>query len=335
MNCEKARDRFSSLWEKDLAPSEERILKEHLSSCPECRREFEQFEKTMGWLHFVGEVDVPQGFLQGLAQRREEEKGAIPFEKSRGKWSQFPFSLKLPAQALTMVAIVFLVLYFTKMMPMAPSRPGPGLKAGPVSQGEGENRRSESTRGEPSPTVRQAPRPEQSLETGAGVGGWTPSPPPKVGIKAYQQMESKEQGRKRTPFPEPGEMENEIAVHGRSLVTSKPPQEIILKISDRKNVIPQLQDLVKQFGGEVVATEGDRLTASLPAGSFSKFEKELGRFRSSGKADGLIAKKRATGSLRIEEGPKKEEGDEEIKGSASSVADSKSRTTVRILLLEE
>src|SRR5512147_978874 len=111
MNCEKARDRFSSLWEKELAPFEEKVLKEHLSSCLECRREFEQFEKTMGWLRSVGEAEVPEGFLSELYKKRNEKTGAIPLEKPGGKWFHFPLSFKLPAQAVAMVAVVFLVLY--------------------------------------------------------------------------------------------------------------------------------------------------------------------------------------------------------------------------------
>ena len=382
MNCEVARDRFSSLWEKELAPSEEKILKGHLSSCPECQREFEQFEKTMGWLHSIGEVEVPPGFLEGLSKKREEKKGAIPGEKSEGRWFQFPLSFKLPAQAVAMVAIVFLVLYLTKMIPMegflketkqtsspfsVQEKPERGLTRpaapGPISEGKVEKRHSESTRGEPSPSVRQSHRPEQGRVTGSGVEGLTqkgekprvsetsketpyakdaerakspvPAPPPKAGIMAYEHMESKEEGRERAPSPEPGKMKRELALREKSLIASKPPQEIVLKISDRKKVIPRLHELVRKFGGDVVETEGDRLLASLPTGSFSEFEKELARFISSAKADQLIAKKDAAGSLGLEKGAKREEGDEKSKGSARLAADTGSRTIVRILLVEE
>jgi hypothetical protein len=118
MDCEQVRDRFSSLWEKELSPDEEKIFREHLSSCPKCQREFEQFWKTMRWLHSVGEVEVPEGFLPELYKKIEEKRKAIPGEKSREKWLPFPHSFKLPAQAVAMVAVVFLVLYLTKMMPI-------------------------------------------------------------------------------------------------------------------------------------------------------------------------------------------------------------------------
>jgi len=395
MNCEKARDRFSSLWEKELAPFEEKMLGEHLSSCPECRREFEQFEKTMGWLRSAEEAEVPEGFLSELYKKREEKKGAIPFEKPRGRSLHFPLSFKLPAQAAAMVAVVFLVLYLTKMIPMEGGRlnetkqPSSPLSSqekqeqgltrsaapGPISGGEGEERRSDSTLSEPSRSVRQASRPEQSRGGGRGVEGVTPkeeerrtlgtsqetprtkdseqakptvpgekkregidaseTPSPKAEVMAYQQMESKGAARERTPPPEPGKIKKELAAREKSPVASKPPQEIILKVSDRKKMIPRLHELVKQFGGEVVAAEGDMFLASLPAGSFPEFEKELAGLSSRAKADGLIAKKDTAGSLRLEEGGKRKEGDERSKGSTGLGADKGSRTIVRILLVEE
>ena len=86
MDCEKARDRFSSLWETELTPFEEGVVKEHLSSCPECQREFDQFEKAMRWLHSVGEVEVPDEFLPELYKKMEERKRMISAEKPRGGW---------------------------------------------------------------------------------------------------------------------------------------------------------------------------------------------------------------------------------------------------------
>ncbi|HUL22712.1 MAG TPA: zf-HC2 domain-containing protein [Thermodesulfobacteriota bacterium] len=404
MDCEKIRDRFSSLWEKGLSPSEEKTLKEHLSSCPECLGEFEQFEKTMRWLQSVGEVEVPEGFLSELYKKREEKQGAIPSEKSRGRGFHFPLFFKLPAQAVAMVAIVFLVLYLTKMMPMeggrlmekrqtssplsvqekpeqvltppaAPPRPesfdrlktpspieGLESKASPIPGGEAEKRRSELTPAEPSPSGRgveglikkkgelrnlEAYREASSLKEPEQVKLPAPgekkkeeayapeTPPPKAGAMAYQQMKSKREGRAEAPSPEPGKKREELALREKSLVASKPAQEIVLKISDRKGVVPRLHELVMQFGGEVVATEGNSFVASLPTGSFSKFKKELAGFSSSGEADRLIAKKDETGSLRLDEGAKREEGDEKSKGSASPTADTKSRTIVRILLVDE
>ncbi len=137
------------------------------------------------------------------------------------------------------------------------------------------------------------------------------------------------------PSPEPGKLGRELAVQEKSIVASKPPQEIILRISDREEVISRLHELVKQFGGEVVATERDIFLASVPTGSFSKFEKELAGLSSSGKTDRLTAKKQTPGSLRFEQGTKKEGGEEKSRESAIFAADRAGRTTVRILLIQE
>jgi len=74
MDCKEVRDRFSSLLERELMPPEEKILREHLSSCSECQRELERFEKTMRWLGSVEEVRLPEGFLPELYKKMEERK---------------------------------------------------------------------------------------------------------------------------------------------------------------------------------------------------------------------------------------------------------------------
>jgi hypothetical protein len=344
----------------------------------------------MRWLHSVGEVEVPEGFLPELYKKRKEKRGALPGEKSRGRWFHFQLSYKLPVQAVAMVAIVFLVLYLTKMMPMeggrlketkqtssplsvqekpeqvltpsaAPPRPELGSKASPISKGEAEKHRSGLTPSEPAPsgrgvegltqkeeerraleTSQETPHPKDSEQANRPVPGekkkeetYAPEiPPPKAGVMAYQQMESKGAAREKPPPPGPGKMRRELDVQEKSLVASK-PQEIILKISDRTKVIPRLHELVKQFGGEVVATEGDMFLASVPTGSFSEFERELAGFSSPTEADRLIAKKHAAGSLRLEQGAKREEGDEKSKRAAGLAADAGSRTIVRILLVEQ
>jgi hypothetical protein len=114
MECEKTREKFSSLLEGDLNPSEEKMIKEHLSSCPECQEDFETFKKTMNWLHSVDEVEAPEGFLTELYQKMEDRRR---MESSRG-WVHRLSRMNLPAQAVAMVAIVFVVLYITKIIPM-------------------------------------------------------------------------------------------------------------------------------------------------------------------------------------------------------------------------
>jgi hypothetical protein len=357
MDCEKVRDRFSSLWEKELSPFEEKIIKEHLSSCPECQGEFEQFEKTMRWLHSVGEVEVPDEFLPGLYKKMEERKRAIPGERSRGKWLSFPLSLKLPVQAAAMVAIVFLVLYLTKMMPMEGYRPKEtGEPSSPLSV----EKKSEEVLAQKEvkierralETTLEAPRPKNGEQAKTLVQGeeklegvYVPQmkaeakkaeiPSSESKVMRYQAFDSKETGRAKTPSPEPEEIEKELTSKEKSVVASKPPQEIVLRISDRKKAISQLHELVKRFEGEIVTAEGNRFLASLPTGSFSEFEKELAGLGSSTKADKVIARKHATGSLRALQEVKKEAVEGKRKEPAKLETDEESRMIVRILLVQE
>jgi len=118
MECEKIRERFSSLLEGDLDPSEEKALKEHLASCPGCQKDFETFKKTIHWLHSVDEVEAPEGFLAEIYQKIEGRKGM----GYRQEWIHRLMRFKLPAQAVAMVAILFAVLYITKIIPMETPR---------------------------------------------------------------------------------------------------------------------------------------------------------------------------------------------------------------------
>ena len=357
MDCEKVRDRFSSLWEKELTPSEEKVVREHLSSCPECQKEFERFEKTMGWLHSVGEVEVPEGFLPELYKKMEERKRAPLGEKTRGRWFGFPLSLKLPVQAVAMVAIVFLVLYFTKMIPMEVTH----LKdAQPPSFPLSEEKKSEQVWSQKEmekdrrvlETPPETPRPKDVDLAKAPVpreekfeGAYAPplkaeakkveTPPSRTEIMAYQQIESKEAAGAKIPPPGPGKIEKGLAAKEKSVVASKPPQEIILRVSDREKMIFKLQELVKQYGGEMVTTEENMFLASLPTDSLSEFKKELVELSTPTQADKVIAKKQVTGKLKAAPGVKKEEVDEKSKEPAKLAADQESRTVVRILLIQE
>ena len=119
MDCQTVKDRFSSLLEGELLPGKEKDIRDHLLSCSDCQREFQTFEKTVYWLHSVEEVDAPEGFLSGVREKLEERKqrGALA-GKSRGRPFFYSPRLKLPMQAVAMVAVLFLVLYVTKMIPV-------------------------------------------------------------------------------------------------------------------------------------------------------------------------------------------------------------------------
>jgi len=154
-------------------------------------------------------------------------------------------------------------------------------------------------------------------------------------ITAYQQIEPKEAARAKASAPGPAKIDKGLAAKEKSVIASKPPQEIILKVSDREKMISKLQELVKQFGWEMVTAEENIFLASLPTGSFPEFEKELMGLSAPTQTDQVIAKRQAAGKLKAAPGVKGEEVDEKIKELAKRAADQESRTMVRILLIQE
>ncbi len=394
MDCKSVRDRFSSLWEKELASADEKEMREHLSSCPECRREFEQFQKTMRWLHSVEEAEVPDGFLPELRKKIEERKNKVTGgERSTGGWFRLPTSVRLPVQAVAMVAIVFLVLYLTKMMPteiyhmeeskQTSSLPSLERKSDQALVQKGGEKESKDLE-KPDETQRpkdvnqiaapapakergEAPAPgmkaeggQKALERPAEIprlkdadrlGSLAPTkerpqapplqmraeakkeeaPSPKSEIVAHQAFDSKEQEKAKAPSAEPEMAGKGLLATKKSVVTSTPPQEIILRISDREKVVSRLQELIKQFKGEVVATEGNMFVASIPTGSFSGFEKEVVELGSTPKADKMLQEKQATGSLRAAPAASRVKREDAPK----HIAGAEGRTTVRILLIQE
>jgi len=306
MECKKVRDRFSSLLENELDPLEEKIVREHLASCSECQKDLQQFTKTIQWIHSVKEVEVPDGFLSEIYKKMEERKReAPPIEETRWQWFRHPFPLKLPVQAVAMVAIVFLVLYLTKMMPVETSRPKDSEHKKPFVSA-------------PLPAAKQAVEP--SLK---------PSP-----LKPIEK--AKTPVSETTPAPsETAKMEAALAKGEQASLAAKPPQEILLRISDREKTLNQLYELLQQFGGKIITMEGNIFLASLPKATFSEFEKELLRLGFPEKTDKMMLKKNGMERLDVPEGKKQRAVEMEGKTSAAPERERQDYLLVRILLVEE
>ncbi len=302
MECEKIRERFSSLLEGDLNPSEEKVLKEHLASCSGCHEDFETFKKTMNWLHSVDEVETPEGFLTEIYQKKEDRKRM----GSRQGWVHRLSRMNLPAQAVAMVAIVFVVLYITKMIPMEPPH-------------------------EKDVDGAKTPRSEVKTDTHLAQ---------KEAKKENQEIallskapRTKEMEQEKTPLSEGKEI-GKVAIPS---LAAKPSQVITLRVSDQEKAVSQLQGLVEECGGEIVREEGHILLASLPTASYPEFEKKLEEMTSPQKAEPAAPQEVAPRALRIS--PRAKEKESVGKGKEKEMgrprADQAGRITVRILLIKE
>jgi hypothetical protein len=329
------------LWEKELPPFEEKGIKEHLSTCPKCRREFEQFEKTMGWLHSVGEVEVPDEFLPELNKKMEERKRMTPAGKSRKGGLSFPLPLRLPAQAVAMVAVVFLVLYLAKTIPKPPP-PFSSEKRpeGVLAQKEVERERGTSKMAPGVPPLKDVNQAETAAKRKDSTEAYAPQmkaeakkaeePAPKTEVMAFHLSKPREAARPPSSGPE--KLDEELLAEKKSAAATKPSREIVLRISDREKTASQVHELVRQFRGEMITAEGNEFFASLPVGSFSEFERKLAALNAS---DKVLARKPDMGDLMAGQGVKKQVSEGKGKEPAKLATDEESRIVVRILLVQE
>ena len=358
MECEKVRDRFSALLEKELNPSEEGVVREHLASCSECRTDFEHFEKTLRWLHGVEEVEVPDGFLSEIYEKMESRKGkGLLTDQVKRRWFDYPASLKVPIQAVAMVATLCLVLYLTKIMPFEESHPKVAEQAKALRSEE--NKMETELIPEEMKKERGVPQlpPGRSRLTdaappGAPVSGaqkaegaFVPKaieedkgvvvPAPKTERVETGTLRMQEAGKAKAAPSESEKVESVRVAKEKISLPAKPSREIILRISDRAEIVSQLQELIKGFGGETVTAEENILLASLPAASFSEFEKELNKLGSPAEPRKGPLQKDAPQGVGASAGVRQRGVEERAKEPASPAAGREIYITVRIVLLQE
>lgn len=331
MECEKVRDQFSSLLEKELDALEEKIVREHLVSCPECQRDLEQFDKILHWLHCADPVEVPDGFLSEMLEKMEGQKRKAPMSgREKWRWFDKALSLKLPIQAMAMVAVVFLVLYITKMMPIQiPSITKNVEQAKPP--------RSEAKEMEPEIVSKEMKKEKVPEQIPHAVDRLKQIEKDKPIILEEKKEEKKLDGgvvSKAQPSA-PKIVGKVVVARERVPLASKPPQEIILKVSDQGKILSQLNELVKQFGGEIITSEKNALLASLPVSTFSEFEKDVARLSSFEKGDKIFPRKSTLESSSAEQEVRRREIEEKGEESARPMTNREDRILVRIVLLEE
>jgi hypothetical protein len=371
LRCEEVRDRFSALWENDLGPSEQAAVKSHLDHCSECQNEFARFDKTLRMLHSVDDVKVPERFLPGIYEKMEERRGKdLSSARTSWRWPHVPLRLKLPIQALAMVAIVFLALYLTKMTPIeltrmkevGESKPSP--LEGKKEPGETKAQTPEEKRLDQVSPYKEADKmgkregsrglkerarttPEVS-PTGASKEkeGLAPKTPTTETRKSDQGLAHPSapspvphpQGALTPQADEPLKMKKaEDASLGKETISPemKPSQEYVLKITDRKRIISRLQNLTKQFGGETLTAEGNRLLISVPTSSVAEFRKELEGISSFAKAQQRETFKDTPERTVAEPREKKRAAEEKDKETKRLEVSREGRTLIRIVLVEE
>ncbi len=306
MECEKVRDQFSSLLENELDPLEEKMVREHLSSCSDCQKVLQQLGKTIRWLHSVEDVKVPDGFLSEIHKKMEEQKRKAPF---------LSVSLKLPAQALAMVSIVFLVLYLTKIVPVERLLIKDAKHTRPfISEPLSEEKRGDQWLA------------KKEIEKERAVAPPSPKEIEKNKIPVSEAIPARSEKKR---------IEAGATAKEKASLAAQLPQEIVLRTFDREKTLNQIQILLQQFEGKMITTEGDVLLASLPAATFPEFEKELLGLSTSGKTDKMVQEKDIVERGTLPAGARRIEGEERVKRPSRFATEQESHVVVRVLLLKE
>jgi hypothetical protein len=330
MNCEKVRERFSSLLEKDLNAVEEKEVRSHLETCPQCEKEWAGFQKTMNWLHSVGEEDLPRGFREEVMKKIAEQKGKPSQEamKTNLPWGRLS-KWKLPAQAIAMIAVIFVAVYVSEFVikekkqvtggeePKAlyseskhgDEKPGvPELdkekKLSVPSSAPLASKQMEPKRIEPEKIVPERMEPERigPNQTVASVKKEAPAarsvedslkPLSSAGQQARggATARMKDAEEAKAPVQSLAAKEPGEISKEKSLVSGKPSQDIFLRTSDREKASARLRELVDRFGGEVVKAEENVFVASLPAAALREFEMDAAELGSPVELKGKASKK--------------------------------------------
>lgn len=361
MDCSNVRDRFSALWDKELDPSEERRVRDHLSRCPECREDFVRFERTLRRLHSVDEMEVPEDFLSGVYEKLEaRKKGTLSGGTPRLKWIGVLAPMKLPIQAVAMVAVVFLALYLSKTGPVE----SPLLKA--PEKGKSRSLQKEEAvqeRRSPADAVKKmeggpSPRPSAPLPEEAGRGKVSSSPGKKMDVLALAEKRRQEKGLERSfqesktvPTEEPSRKEQEVPgppllkekkgeevlpmAGAGAAAEGKPSEKMILTVSDREEAFSRIVELARKFGGEVSSAEVNRLFVSVPSDSYKEMEKSLADLGSSGKAGRAPSQRLARPGLSASPERKKLKPGSRDEGAKRPQPGGASRITFEVVLVLE
>ena len=131
MDCRFFKDKMGAYLEGELPAGDLSAFKGHLETCPQCRKDLEDLEKTRAYLGALEEVEPPAWFEQKVMAgvREAHEKKSV--------WRRlfYPLHVKVPVQALaTIIVVVFAVHVFKDMEPQMKSVQAPPAPAGEPAQ---------------------------------------------------------------------------------------------------------------------------------------------------------------------------------------------------------
>jgi len=118
LGCKDCRPQLSPYLEGELKPSERESVESHLAGCPSCSAELSGLKGTLVQLKELPQPRIPSDFRQQIWEKIDTENRWTRMRR----WLLEPWYIKLPAEALAMVAVTLLVIQVTLIIN---PRPGP------------------------------------------------------------------------------------------------------------------------------------------------------------------------------------------------------------------
>lgn len=108
--CRNVQEIMSAYLDGEVSPDEERMVREHVASCSECKVVLQDLQKTAQLVKGLDEVEPPPWLTQKImAHVRDEAEKAGFFKRIF-----YPFRIKVPIQAFATLLIVVVVFYVYK-----------------------------------------------------------------------------------------------------------------------------------------------------------------------------------------------------------------------------
>ena len=113
MDCQEIQKSLSSYLEGLLSSEEKKRVEEHLSSCVNCRAELAELKKAKDLLRNLDDVEPPPWLTAKIMARvREEKERRASFLKKLF----FPFHIKVPLQALSLILVGVIVFQVYRLV---------------------------------------------------------------------------------------------------------------------------------------------------------------------------------------------------------------------------
>src|SRR3989441_7310868 len=273
MTCDHARAMFSELTDRALPDAERAACEAHLAACPDCRREWETFQRMLALLHGMPRLRAPAGF----ADRVLAAAHPTPWHRRLLRTLFLPLPVKLPLEAAALVLVAVGAVYLVQRSPelqQAARRqtPPPPLREEKAQAPVREPARTRQSADEPA--VASQPAAERRAPTPARKEA-PATARDQAAIQRYTAPEPKTRDR---PAAAP-----ERSDHERFLARAPAPPTVSgrLVVQDRDTAELALAELAARVGATEVsrwrAEEATIVELELPRSAYPELARALGR----------------------------------------------------------